>query len=119
VNAQDTLKAYELRINQHDFDLLVELIAPDALFWFNDGSYRGIAEIRAAFERTWASFPLEAYWLDQLTWIAEGDVAAACTYRFNWRSGENSGSGRGTTVLAHTNTGWRIVHEHLSRTPQA
>ena len=109
--AKDVLTAYEQRINQHDFDLLLDLIAPDASFWFSDGTHQGIAAIRAAFEATWAAL------LTDREWIGEGDGAAACIYRFNWRSGEQSGSGRGTTVLARTTAGWRIVHEHLSRMP--
>ena len=73
---EDVLKAYEERINRHDFDLLVDLIAPDAVFWFSDGSHRGLADIRSAFERTWRSLQNETYWLDQLEWLAVGDHAA-------------------------------------------
>jgi len=120
--ARDALAAYAERINQQDFDLLVELIAPDATFWFTDGSHRGIAEISAAFEATWSVMgPDEHYWLDQLEWIAEGDGAAACTYRFNWKTVRDgqpiSGSGRGTTVLKRVGDHWWIVHEHLSASP--
>jgi ketosteroid isomerase-like protein len=118
VTARDTLAAYEERINAHDFDLLLDLIAADATFWFSDGTHRGVGAIRAAFERTWQAMgDDEHYWLTDQTWIAQGDTAAACTYTFNWRSGDNSGSGRGTTVLALTSAGWRIVHEHLSGMP--
>ena len=118
MSARDVLAAYENRINAHDFDLLLDLIAPDALFWFSDGSHRGIAEIRSAFEATWRSMgDDEKYWLDQLEWIAESDTAAACIYRFNWQSRDRSGSGRGTTVFANTSAGWRITHEHLSPFP--
>lgn len=35
---KDVLEQYGARINQHDFDVLVPLIAEDAVFWFNDGS---------------------------------------------------------------------------------
>jgi ketosteroid isomerase-like protein len=115
--ARDAIAAYEARINLHDFDLLLDLIADDAVFFFSDGTHRGITDIRAAFERTWATLPDEHYWLDDLDWIAEGDDAAACTYRFNWESRGRTGSGRGTTVLARTDAGWRIVHEHLSGHP--
>ncbi len=119
--AEAILKAYEERINQHDFDLLVELIAPDAVFWFSDGSHKGHAEIRAAFEKTWAVLANDTYWLTELTWIAGGADAAACIYRFNWKTivdGEpRSGSGRGTTVLARRAASWQIAHEHLSRNP--
>ncbi|HEY9011025.1 MAG TPA: nuclear transport factor 2 family protein [Devosia sp.] len=118
MTARDTLTAYEQRINRHDFDLLLDQIAPDATFWFSDGSHRGIAEIRSAFEKTWEAMgDGEHYWLTDVEWVAEGSEAAACIYQFNWRCGEQNGSGRGTTVLARTSAGWRIVHEHLSRMP--
>jgi len=123
MSARDVLQAYEDRINRHDFDLLIDLIAPDATFWFSDGSHRGIAEIRAAFEATWRVIgDTEHYWLDQREWIAEGDDAAACTYRFNWKTTVNgieaSGTGRGTTVLKRVDDRWWIVHEHLSGMPR-
>lgn len=122
MSARDVLAAYTDRINRQDFDLLTELIAPDATFWFSNGSHRGIAAIRAAFEATWQVMgPSEHYWLDQLEWIAEGDAAAACIYRFNWQTVADgkpiSGSGRGTTVLKRVNERWCIAHEHLSRYP--
>jgi len=121
--AQDALAAYADRINEQDFDLLTDLIAPDATFWFSDGTHQGIAAIRAAFEATWAAMGRdEHYWLDQLEWIADGESAAACLYRFNWktlRDGEPlSGSGRGTTVLRRVGDHWWIVHEHLSGNPR-
>jgi uncharacterized protein (TIGR02246 family) len=118
--ARDLLRAYEQRINTHNFDRLVDLIAPDAVFWFSDGSHQGIDAIRAAFERTWLSLSNDTYWLDDVEWIAESDAAAVCLYRFNWQAGANvraSGHGRGTTVLSRPDGGWRIVHEHLSHWP--
>lgn len=122
MSARDALAAYTDRINKQDFDLLTDIIAPDAAFWFTSGSHVGIAAIRAAFESTWAAMgPDEHYWLDQLEWIAEGDSSAACTYRFNWRTIRDgqplSGSGRGTTVLKRVDDHWWIVHEHLSAYP--
>ena len=119
MSARDVLKAYEDRINRQDFHLLTDLIAPDATFWFSNGTYSGIAAIRAAFEATWRVMgPSERYWLDQLEWIAEGDSAAACIYRFNWEiTVDDSGSGRGTTVLRRVDDRWWIVHEHLSHWP--
>jgi ketosteroid isomerase-like protein len=121
MDARDVLKAYELRINRHDFDEVTELIAEDAVFWFSDGTHRGLGEIRAAFERTWHALSEETYWLEDMSWIAEGDAAAACTYRFNWQAVIDgrpaSGSGRGTSVLARRSDRWQIVHEHLSADP--
>ena len=122
MSARDVLNAYEDRINRQDFDLLTDLIAPDATFWFSNGTHKGIDAIRAAFEATWQVMgPSERYWLDQLNWIAEGDSAAACIYRFNWEitvdGKRDSGSGRGTTVLRRVDDRWWIVHEHLSQFP--
>ena len=121
MTAREALKAYELNLNRRDFDALAGLIAPDAVFWFSDGSHRGISAIRAAFEATWRALPEETYWLDNLEWLAESDMAAACAYRFNWRavrSGQPiSGNGCGTTVLNSSDGRWRIVHEHLSLDP--
>ena len=122
MSPRSVLRAYEERINRHDFDFLTDLIASDATFWFSDGTHRGISAIRAAFEATWRTMgDDERYWLDQVEWIAEGDRAAACTYRFNWTATVEgkpvSGSGRGTTVLNRVADRWWIVHEHLSRQP--
>lgn len=122
MSAKHVLEAYTDRINRQDFDLLTELIAPDATFWFTNGTHSGIAAIRAAFEATWRAMgPSEHYWLDELEWIAKGDSAAACIYRFNWETVADgkpiSGSGRGTTVLKRAGDRWWIAHEHLSRWP--
>ena len=121
MTAREVLKSYERHLNRRDFDALAVLIAPDAVFWFSDGSHHGISAIRAAFEATWRALPEETYWLDNLEWLAESDTAAACTYRFNWRAVRNgqtiSGNGRSTTVLNCGDGRWQIVHEHLSLDP--
>ena len=118
---QDALEQYEALINLHQFEAVAPLIAEDAVFWFNDGSFVGIEAIQGAFERTWRSFSDETYWLTDRRWIAVGDEAASCLYQFNWTatvSGNRaSGIGRGTTVLRKTVDGWKIVHEHLSGVP--
>lgn len=119
---RELLAEYEQRLGEHTFDAVQPLIAADAVFWFNDGSYSGLTAIQGAFERTFAAFPLERYWLEDVRWIASGDAAAACVYRFRWTamsSGRQlNGGGRGTTVLRLENGAWKIVHEHLSQEPR-
>ncbi len=44
---------YARRTNSHQFAQLAALIAPDAVFWINDGSYTGLPAIQKAFEDTW------------------------------------------------------------------
>ena len=84
--AEGVLSRYEALINQHDFDLLLPLISKEAIFWFNDGSHAGLVEIRKAFEETWRKFPLERYWLEDRRWLAMGEAAAGCVYRFCWQT---------------------------------
>jgi len=112
---------YRERINAHRFDDLVPLIAPDAIFWFGDGSHVGLDAIRTAFEATWARLADETYWLDNLQWLATADAAAICCYRFHWQATIDgalaAGHGRGTSVLRLAPAGWQIVHEHLSSEP--
>ncbi len=92
------------------------------MFWFSDGTDTGIDAIRAAFERTWQALADETYWLDDRQWVASGDCAAVCIYRFNWKATTGgkpaSGDGRGTTVLKRVDERWWIVHEHLSARPR-
>lgn len=119
--AEAVMALYRERINNHRFGDLVPLIAPDAVFWFGDGSHIGLEAIRIAFETTWARLADETYWLDDVRWLAAGAGAAACCYRFHWQASINGtrteGQGRGTTVLGLGPGGWQIAHEHLSAEP--
>ncbi|MCX5495149.1 nuclear transport factor 2 family protein [Kaistia dalseonensis] len=118
----DLLERYGTLINQHRFEVLAPLIDADAIFWFNDGSFSGLDSIRTAFETTWARYPEERYWLEDVSWIARSSDAASCLYRFRWNATIDgrpaSGSGRGTTIMRCTDGIWRIIHEHLSAEPK-
>ncbi|MGV8856386.1 MAG: YybH family protein [Devosia sp.] len=112
---------YAERINAHRFALVAPLIAPDAVFWFSDGSHKGIDAIERAFAATWATLHDEAYWLEDRRWLTRDGASAVCLYRFCWTASidgtARSGGGRGTSVLERRSDGWVIVHEHLSATP--
>lgn len=118
---QEILARYEQALGSRDWSTIAPYVDTDATFWFTDGSFHGHDQIRQACERTWAAIPDEQYWLDHVVWIADGETAASCIYRFNWTgivAGTSvSGSGRGTTVFARRDSSWLIVHEHLSRNP--
>ncbi|OLP57814.1 DUF4440 domain-containing protein [Xaviernesmea oryzae] len=122
MSPQEHLKHYESLLAQRRFEVIAPLISEQAIFWFNDGTHRGLAEIRAAFERTWMAFPDEVYWLENIEWIALSDIAASCAYHFRWSASRDGrrleGGGRGTTVLRVEDGGWKTIHEHLSRFPQ-
>jgi hypothetical protein len=118
---EQLLAEYERRLAKHTFDAVEPLISAEAVFWFNDGSYSGLPAIRLAFEATFAAFPMERYWLEDVQWISMSATSAACIYHFKWiaktSDGEVTGGGRGTTVIRLESGLWKIVHMHLSQEP--
>jgi len=114
----DFLKAYEHANNSHVWKNVEPFIASGATYWFTDGSYSGIEEIRFAIETTFAKIQDEVYEIKNVFWPLTTDTEAVCTYTFSWRGtvdGQmSSGGGRGTNVLKKIDNSWQIVHEHLS-----
>ncbi|MET8513255.1 DUF4440 domain-containing protein [Streptomyces sp. NPDC005077] len=78
------IRTYEQATNSHDITQLVPLIAPDAVYWFSDGSHRGREAILSAIAKTFATIRDEIYQIDDLEWIAHSDDHAVCRYRFTW-----------------------------------
>jgi len=68
IDHEQTLSSYEKAANSGDFDQVEPLIANDALYWFMDGSFDGIDEIRGAFEATWATINDETYEIEDIRW---------------------------------------------------
>ena len=97
------LRAYEQATNSHDITQLVPLIAPEAVYWFSDGSHRGREAVLSAIAETFATIRDEVYQINDVEWIAHSDDHAVCRYRFAWTGtidGQpQSGNGRGTNVL--------------------
>ena len=112
---------YGEAINEHRFEVLLPVLSADVVFWFSSGSFCGIDAARQAFERTWLRISDETYWLEELSWVSQGDSSASCIYQFHWQGLVNGkpseGRGRGTSVLRREDDGWEIVHEHLSAEP--
>lgn len=113
------MQAYEQANNSHIWANVVPMIANDATYWFTDGSYSGIDEIRQAVEATFEKLQNEVYKISDVKWPVATDTIAVCTYHFNWTATiggvKQSGNGRGTNILEKHNGAWQIVHEHLSK----
>lgn len=113
------IQAYESVNNSHIWENVEPMIAPDATYWFTDGSYTGLDEIRQAVEATFTKLQDEVYKIFDVHWPVVTGAAAVCTYRFSWQATidgkPQSGSGRGTNVLEKRDGSWVIVHEHLSK----
>lgn len=114
----DFIHAYEKANNSHIWSSVEPFIFDKATYWFTDGSFSGIEEIRDAIQRTFDKIQNETYTITNLQWPVQSDLAAVCTYTFHWDGlidgVKRSGSGRGTNVLSKENGAWQIVHEHLS-----
>jgi len=113
------LKKYEEAANSCNFDNVEPLLTDDAIFWFTNGTYKGKAAIRKAFEDTWASIKEEKYFLSNIQWVGMSDDLAVCVYDFT-SDGMVNGSrqvynGRGTSVFRKQGGEWLICHEHLSK----
>jgi ketosteroid isomerase-like protein len=112
------MRAYEQANNSHDIDRVSPMIAPDATYWFTDGSYHGLPEITAAISQTFSSIQNEAYHITDLEWLVLAPEHAVCRYRFSWTGvvdgAERSGQGHGTNVMVKQRGLWQIKHEHLS-----
>lgn len=113
------LRRYEQANNSHEIDRVVPLIAEDAVYWFSDGSHRGLDEIAGAIERTFEAIRDETYEIRDLEWVVLAADHAVCRYRFFWTGvvdgRPRSGEGRGTNVIVKRDASWKVQHEHLSR----
>lgn len=112
------MKIYEKAANSRNFNNVKPLVAGNATFWFSDGSYNGVEEIRDAFERTWNAIAEEEYSISDLQWLYRTEDSAACIYNFRSRGiingNLNEFLGHGTNILGKSHGEWKIVHEHLS-----
>lgn len=114
------LHEYERLANLCNFDAIASFIDEQAVYWFSNGSYQGIDEIRGAFEETWQHIKQEKYAISDVCWLFANGKEAVCIYRFH-SDGIVDGrkqeySGRGTNIFQKKNGVWKITHEHLSKT---
>lgn len=114
------LAAFERAQGSRDFDRVGPLLHPDAMFRFTEGDFRGIDEIRNAFEATWApEVADEEYRMVDIEVRHLDQTAAVATFGWRWSGTGSDGpfqiEGRGTTVLVRHEDGLRLMVEHLSR----
>ncbi len=116
------LRAYERKTNTHNFEEVAPLIADNAVYWFNDGSFQGKDAIKQAFEKTWNLIQDEHYAIEDVRWLVDDEHVAVCVYLFRWQGRVEGqlmqGTGRGTSVLEKLHSHWKVIHEHLSSLPR-
>lgn len=119
-SAKECLAEFEAALSKADLDAAMALLSDDAVFLYSNGSaHFGKDAIRAAIKANFDSIKDDNYAAHEHIWLAQSDMAAACSYSFAWTGTMDGkqvgGRGRGTTVLRRDPQGWRIVHEHLSQ----
>ena len=112
---------FEAALATEDFEKVAPLIHPQAVFRFSEGDHSGMADIRAAVERTWAfEVDDERYYLTDKRVLHSGKGAATVLFTWNW-SGDSAEhgpfkiTGRGTVQLVRHEGTIKILLEHLSR----
>lgn len=115
----ELLKDYEKANNSHDWNSVEPFVHSDASYFFTDGTFVGLEEVKRAISNTFARIQDEAYSVSDIEWIITDETVAVCRYTFHWKGVVNDkeaeGGGRGTNVWKKTNGKWQIIHEHLSK----
>jgi hypothetical protein len=96
------------------------LIHPNAVVTFSNGAvHKGIAEIKAAYERNFALIKNEDYQMTNLHWVLQNETTAVYVFDFSWSGMINrelaSGTGKGTAVIVLENGNWKLMAEHLGK----
>jgi len=104
---------------RRDMDAAMARLTDDVVFFYSNGtSILGKAAFAALMAANWKVVEDYRYATLDSSWIVRSDAVASVIYSFEWSGrvrGETvSGGGRGTRVLTHDGSAWRIAHEHLS-----
>ncbi|QFF99073.1 nuclear transport factor 2 family protein [Psychrobacillus glaciei] len=113
------LDKYINATNTHNFEIVKQLLHPDAVFWFSNKSCTTINEIQNYFENAWEVIKEEVYSAFNVHWLAADEKTATCIYTYHYEGYYDgkfvSGSGRATNVFIKENEyEWKLIHEHLS-----
>jgi hypothetical protein len=116
-SARSFVAAYEVALGTQRWEVIAPLVHPDCTVTFSEGTYRGIAQVEAAFRKTFALIQDETYEMREVHWVLECETTAVLTFNFHWsgviHGKAASGSGRGTSVLMKGSAGWQLICEHL------
>ncbi len=119
---EDFMNSYWKAAASGVFANVAPFIGKDVTFFFSEGPFFGLAEIRKAFVKTWATIKEETYTIADLNWLTRSEEIAVCTYKFTSdgmiEGKHRSFRGVGTNVLQRISGKWKIMHEHLSTLPE-
>ena len=114
---QQALKEYEAALSSQQWSAVEPLMHENVCVTFTNGTFKGINEVQAIFEKNFSLIKDEEYSISNTHWAMLSESQAVCLYEFNWQGiigGQHcSGGGRGTSVFVLTNHQWKIIAEHL------
>jgi ketosteroid isomerase-like protein len=118
MNPEDFIHAYERALANQNWKDVDPLVHADACVTFSSGSvHKGKPQVKAAFERNFASIKEETYAITNVHWVLKGSESAVYLFDFNWSGIINgkpaSGAGSGTSVLIKEGNDWKLITEHL------
>ena len=104
---------------RRDIDAALALLTDDIVFFYSNGSVIiGKDAFASLMTASWRIVTDYEYLTIESNWISKSESAASVIYSFSWSGAAGGdkvgGSGRGTRVLTHDGSSWRIAHEHLS-----
>jgi ketosteroid isomerase-like protein len=118
MDVQSTLENYIAATNSHSFENVAKYVSPEAVYWFTNKECKNIKEIEEYFNNTWNLIKNEVYRISDVNWIGIDNNIATCLYTYHWEGYHNgnfvSGTGNATNVFKKTDSGWKLIHEHLS-----
>ena len=122
-NPEEILKYYIIATNTHDFQNVIKVLHPKAVYWFSDRTCTTLEEIGQYFELAWETVKEEKYSISDIQWLAQEEKLASCIYHYHYEGYINgrfvNGGGRATNIfLRDEHNRWKITHEHLSSFPR-
>ena len=104
---------------RRDIGSALSVLADDVVFFYSNGTaILGKEGFSSMMTESWKVVEDYRYLTLEPRWIAQSDTAATLIYGFEWsgmvRGAKAGGRGRGTRVFHSSESGWLIVHEHLS-----
>ena len=113
----DFIKKYEQAISTQEWGNVDELIHPDCVVTFTNGTYKGKPEVEKIFRKNFALIKDEKYSISNIHFVTEKTDYAVFIFNYHWSgiiNGEPAeGSGRGTSVIIKSNDHWQLISEHL------
>ncbi|WYP27793.1 nuclear transport factor 2 family protein [Alkalihalobacillus sp. FSL W8-0930] len=118
---ESALREYIRATNTHDFKEVAKCLHPSAMYWFSDETCTSLEDIKMYFERAWKAMPDEVYRANEIVWLSKDMKSASCTYSYHYEGHINGiltvGNGRATNVFIFVEDQWKLIHEHLSPSP--